>query len=114
LFNLEKGAQPPVGPIYSLSVSEQEALKKFIEENLNMGLSNQHPLHMISVLFIKKKDGLLHLCVNFCDFNHISRKNWYLLPLISDLLDLPHKAQVYLKIDLYHTYHLVHIAAGDE
>jgi len=36
-INLEEGAQPPVGPIYSLSASEQEALKEFIEENLNMG-----------------------------------------------------------------------------
>jgi len=36
-INLEEGAQPQVGPIYSLSASEQEALKEFIEENLNMG-----------------------------------------------------------------------------
>jgi len=36
-INLEEGAQPPVGPIYSLSTSEQETLKEFIEENLNMG-----------------------------------------------------------------------------
>jgi len=36
-INLEESAQPPVGPIYSLSASEQEALKEFIEENLNMG-----------------------------------------------------------------------------
>jgi len=36
-INLEEGAQPPAGLIYSLSASEQEALKKFIEENLNMG-----------------------------------------------------------------------------
>ena len=36
-INLEEGAQPPVGPIYSLSASEQEALKEFVEENLNMG-----------------------------------------------------------------------------
>jgi len=35
-INLEEGAQPLVGPIYSLSASEQEALKEFIEENLNM------------------------------------------------------------------------------
>ena len=35
-INLEEGAQPLVGPIYSLSTSEQEALKEFIEENLNM------------------------------------------------------------------------------
>jgi len=36
-INLKEGAQPPVSPIYFLSVSEQETLKKFIEENLNMG-----------------------------------------------------------------------------
>jgi len=36
-INLEEGAQPPVGPIYSLLASEQEALKEFIEENLNTG-----------------------------------------------------------------------------
>ena len=36
-INLEEGAQPPVGSIYSLSASEQKALKKFIKENLNTG-----------------------------------------------------------------------------
>jgi len=36
-INLEEGAQPLVGPIYFLSAFEQEALKEFIEENLNMG-----------------------------------------------------------------------------
>ena len=36
-INLEEDAQPPVGPIYSLSASEQEVLKEFIEENLNIG-----------------------------------------------------------------------------
>jgi len=36
-INLEEGAQSLVGPIYSLLASEQEALKEFIEKNLNMG-----------------------------------------------------------------------------
>ena len=36
-INLEEGAQPLVGPICSLSTSEQVALKEFIEENLNTG-----------------------------------------------------------------------------
>jgi len=36
-INLEEGAQSLVGPIYSLLASEQEALKKFIEKNLNIG-----------------------------------------------------------------------------
>ena len=42
------------------------------------------------------------------------KKNHYPLPLISDLLDLPYKAWVYSKIDLYHAYYLVCIADGDE
>jgi len=36
-IKLKEDAQPLVGPIYFLSASEQEVLKKFIEENLNMG-----------------------------------------------------------------------------
>ena len=36
-INLKEGAQPLVGSIYSLSASEQETLKEFIEENLNIG-----------------------------------------------------------------------------
>jgi len=96
-INLE-GAQPLVGPIYSLSASEQEALKEFIEENLNMDFIQPIlSLHSVLVLFVKKKDGSLHLCVNFCYLNHIFKKNHYPLPLISNLLNLPCKAQVYSK-----------------
>jgi len=65
-INLEEGAQPPVGPIYSLSVSEQEALKEFIEENLNTGfIRPTSSPHSTLVLFIKKKDSSLCLCVDF-------------------------------------------------
>jgi len=114
-IDLEEGAQPPVGPIYSLSASEQEALKKFIEENLNTGfIRPTSSPHGILVLFVKKKDGLLYLCVDFRRLNRISKKDCYPLPLISDLLDSPRKAQVYSKIDLHHAYHLVRIANGDE
>ena len=114
-INLEEGAQPLVGPIYSLSASEQEALKEFIEKNLNTGfIQPTSSLHSVPVLFVKKKDGSLHLCVDFCSLNRISKKICYPLLLISDLLDLPHKAWVYSKIDFCHAYHLVHIADGNE
>jgi len=92
-INLEEGAQPPVSPIYSLSASKQEVLKEFIEENLNMGFIRlTSSPHGVPVLFVKKKDGSLCLCVDFCSFNCISKKDCYLLPLISDLLDSPCKA----------------------
>ena len=114
-INLEEGAQPLVGPIYSLLVSEQEVLKEFIKENLNTGfIRPTSSPHGAPVLFIKKKDGSLCLCVDFCGVNCISKKNCYLLLLISNLLDSPYKAWVYSKIDLCHAYHLVHIANGNE
>ena len=114
-INLEESAQSPVGPIYSLSASEQETLKEFIEENLNIGfIRPTSSPHGALVLFIKKKDGSLHLCINFHELNHISKKDHYLLPLISDLLDSPHKAWVYSKINLRHAYHLVCIADSNK
>ena len=70
--------------------------------------------HGILVLFIKKKDGLLCLCVNFHSLNCISKKDCYPLSLISNLLDLPCKAQVYTKINLCYAYHLFCITKGDE
>ena len=42
------------------------------------------------------------------------KKDRYPLPLISDLLDAPKKARIYMKITLQHAYPLVQIAEGDE
>jgi len=98
-----------------LSKFEQEALKEFINKNLTNGFihSTSSP-HGVPVLFVKKKDGSLRLCIDFHKLNRITKKDQYLLPLISDLLDSPYKARVYTKIDLRHAYHLVHIAEGNE
>ena len=71
-------------------------------------------MHGAPILFVKKKDGSLRLCVNFHVLNKVTKKDCYPLPLISDLLDAPRKAWIYSKIDLCHTYHLVRIAEGDE
>jgi len=98
-----------------LSKFEQEVLKEFINENLTNGFihSISSP-HGAPVLFIKKKDGFLRLCVDFRRLNKITKKDQYPLPLISDLLDSLCKARIYTKIDLRHTYHLVRIVEGDE
>jgi Reverse transcriptase (RNA-dependent DNA polymerase) len=114
-ISLKEGTLPPLGPIYSLSASKLAALREFIDGHLAIGfIRPSRSPHGAPVLFVCKKDGSLRLCVDFRGLNKISRKDRYLLPLISDLLDAPNKAHIYSKIDLRHTYHLVRIADGDE
>nr|GEV69247.1 putative reverse transcriptase domain-containing protein [Tanacetum cinerariifolium] len=40
-----------------------------------------------SVLFVKKKDGSLCMCIDYQELNKLTVKNWYLLPRIDDLFD---------------------------
>jgi len=98
-----------------LSKFEQETLKEFIDKNLTNGFIHLTlSPHGAPVLFVKKKDGSLRLCVDFRGLNKITKKDRYPLLLISNLLDSPRKARIYTKIDLQHAYHLVCIAEGDE
>ena len=114
-INLEEDSHPPVGTIYSLSKFEQKTLKEFIDKNLtNRFIHSTSSPHGVLVLFLKKKDGSLRLCVDFRRLNRITKKDWYPLPLISNLLDSPRKAHIYTKIDLRNAYHLVRIAKGDK
>ncbi|KAL7277983.1 hypothetical protein ACG7TL_007936 [Trametes sanguinea] len=114
-IELEPRATPPLGPIYSLSKVELDTLREYIDENLRSGFirPSNSPCGA-PVLFVEKKDGSLHLCVDYQGLNKITRKDRYPLPLVSDLLDTPRKARIYTKIDLWHAYNLVCIALGDE
>ena len=114
-IHLEEGTEPPLGTMYSLSQVELKALREFIDENLANGfIRPTRSPHGAPILFVKKKDGSLRLCVDFRGLNKITVKDRYPLPLITDLLDSPRKARIYTKIDLRHAYHLVRVADGDE
>ena len=87
-INLIDDATPPLGPIYSLSEAEQLALREYLAENLSNGFIRQSTSPCgAPILFVKKKDGSLRLCVNYRGLNHVTRKDRYPLPLIPDLLD---------------------------
>ena len=52
------------------------------------------------MLFVKKKDGTLRLCVDYRQLNKMTVKNKYLLPKIDDLFDQLKGSSVFSKIDL--------------
>src|SRR5258708_18418390 len=114
-INVKEGAKPIHRPIYSLSPPELVALWEFLKEHTRSGFicPSKSPWGS-PILFIKKKDSSLHLCMGFCALNRVTEKDRYPLPLISDLLMSPAPARIYSKIDLKHAYHLVCIAKGDE
>src|SRR5258707_15487807 len=114
-INVEEGVKPIHRPIYSLSPPELVALQEFLKEHTKSGFICQGKSPWGSpVLLVKKKDGSLHLCMDFHALNRVTEKDCYPLPLISDLLTSPAPARIYSKIDLKHAYHLVRIAKGDE
>jgi len=110
---LEKETILSLELIYSLFMLELQMLRKFINKNIYTGFI--HPSWLpcsILVLFVKKKNGLLRLCVDYCvdycGLNWLIQKNRYLIPLLLDLLDIPKKARIYTKINLHNAYHLVY------
>jgi hypothetical protein len=114
-INIDEGAKIPGGPIYSLSEFGLKTLQAFIYETLKTSfIRPSNSPFGAPVLFIKKKDGSLQLCVDFRQLNAITQKDKYPLPLTSELLDTPSRAKVFTKIDLKHAYHLIWIATGDE
>ncbi len=87
-IELIEGKQLPYGPIYALSPVELETLKTYIETPLKTGFIQPFKSPAgVSILFDKKLDGGLRLCVNYQGLNNLTIKNRYPLPLIGESLD---------------------------
>ena len=58
-----------------------------------------------SLVFVKKKDGTLRLCIDCRELNKVTVKNKYPLPRIDDLFDQLQESYVFSKIDLRSRYY---------
>ena len=65
------------------------------------------------VLFVKKKDGSLRLCIDYKKLNQVMVKNRYPLSRIDDFFDQLQGASVFSKIDLRSGYHQLRIKEED-
>src|SRR5436853_7749446 len=75
---------------------------------------NPRPYTGSPILFVKKKDGSLRLCVDYRDLNEKTIKNRYPLPLIQETLMQLSKATYFTKLDIRGAYNLIRMAKGDE
>ena len=110
-----KNSQPLFGPIYLLSAVELDVLKKYIKDNLEKGfiVPSTSPAEA-SILFTKKKNRDLWLCVDYQGLNALTCKNKHPLPLINKVLDQLIKAKIYTRLDFKNAYNLICIKEGDK
>jgi transposase InsO family protein len=114
-IDLQEGSTPPFGPIYNLTQTEMAALKDYLEDSIAKGFIVPSKSSCgAPILFVKKKDGSLRLCVDYRGLNKITLKNRYPLPLFDELVSHMQGSQVFTKIDLKGAYNLVRIKPGDE
>ena len=101
---------PETAPIsrapYRLALAELKELKAQLEELIEKGLTRpSHSPWGAPVLFVRKKDGSLRLCIDYHEINKATIKNKYLLPRIDDLFDQLTGSAIFSMINLRFGYH---------
>ncbi|KAL0556312.1 hypothetical protein IC582_004825 [Cucumis melo] len=113
-IDLEPGTVPISRAPYRMAPAELKELKVQLQELLDKGFIRPSVSPWgAPVLFIKKKDGSMRLCIDYRELNKVTVKNKYPLPRIDDLFDQLQGATVFSKIDLWSGYHQLRIKDGD-
>ena len=80
------GTTPISRAPYHMAPTELKELKTQLPELLDKGFVQPTVSHWAApVLFVKKKDGTLQMCIGYRQINKVTLKNKYPLPRIEDL-----------------------------
>ncbi|GKV20109.1 hypothetical protein SLEP1_g30273 [Rubroshorea leprosula] len=114
-IELDPGSKPPAMGLYRMAPPELEELWKQLKELLDAGFIRPSKApYGAPMLFQKKHDKTLRMCIDYRALNKITVKNKYPIPLIDDLFDKHGKARWFTKLDLRSGYWQVRIAEGDK
>ena len=97
-----------------MAPTELKELKIQLQELLDKGFVRPSVLpYGALVLFVKKKDGTLLMCIDYRQINKVIVKNKYLLPRIEDLFNQLKGASVFSKINLRSGYYQLRVKDVD-
>lgn len=97
-----------------MSLPEAIELKEYLTQFLDQGyIKPSVSPWSAPVLFNRKKDGTLRLCIDYRGLNQSTIKNKYPIPRIDKLLDQLHGSQIFTKIDLKSGYYQIRIKEED-
>ncbi|TYK29806.1 ty3-gypsy retrotransposon protein [Cucumis melo var. makuwa] len=113
-IELEPGTASISRAPYRMAPAELKELKVQLQELLDKGFIRPSVSPWGSpVLFVKKNDGSMRLCIDYRELNKVTVKNKYPLPRIDDLFDQLQEATVFSKINLQSGYHQLRIKDSD-
>jgi hypothetical protein len=97
-----------------MAPNELAKMKTQLQELLHKGyIRPSYPPWGCPILFVKKKDKRLRMCINYRPLNAVTMRNKYPLPHIDFLFDQLIVALVFSKIDLRSGYHQIKIREED-
>ena len=113
-IELAPGTEPISIASYRMAPAKLKELKVQMEELLSKGFvkTSTSPWGAL-VLFVKKKDESLRLCIDYRQLNKVTIRNQYPLPRIDDLFDQLQGAKVFSNIDLRSEYHRLKVRRED-
>ena len=113
-IELHTGTSPISMTPHRMAPVELQELKVQLQELLDKSfIRPSTSLWGASVLFAKKKDKTLRLCIDYRQLNRITIKNRYPLPRIDDLFDQLKGTRVYSKMDLRTGYLQLRVRKDD-
>ncbi|KAL8148236.1 hypothetical protein AgCh_005552 [Apium graveolens] len=113
-IDLIPGSKPVSKAPYRMAPMEMKELAKQLQELLDKGVIRPSVSPWgAPVLFMKKKDGSMRLCIDYRELNKLKIKNKYPLPRIDDLFDQLKGTCYFSKIDLRSGYHQLKIKPED-
>ena len=113
-IELQPGSQLPSRPSYRMSTSELEVLRKELADLTEHGfIQPSKSPYGAPILFVKKKNGKLRMCIDYRALNLITIKNKRQPPRTDELTDRIRGAKCFTKIDLQRAYQQVRIHPPD-
>ena len=112
-IDLQPGATPPRGALFSLSIPESKAMREYIQEALSNGFIRPSTSPAgAGFFFVSKKDGGLRPCMDYRGLNTI--KDRYPLPLMNSTFERLQGASFFFEVRPWNAYNLIWIHQGDE